>query len=110
MRILFDQGTPLPLRRELYGHQVTTVYELGWSTLKDGPLLTATEEAGFEVFITTDRQLRFQQRLVDRSLAILVLGSTSWPRIAPHSEAIRRVIQELSTGDYREYPIPPTTG
>ena len=107
MRILFDQGKPSPLRRELRGHRVDTVYELGWPMLPDGPLLTAAEQAGFELFITTDRQLRFQQQLVGRRLAILVLGSTSWPRIAPHREAIRLVVEQSTVGSYREFPIPP---
>jgi hypothetical protein len=60
VRILFDQGTPVPLRRSLRGHTVTTVYEAGWSTLPDGALLAAAERAGYEVFITTDRQIKFQ--------------------------------------------------
>lgn len=106
MRVLFDQGTPVPLRRALPGHLVATVYELGWSTLPDGPLLAAAEDAGYEVFITTDRQLKYQQHLADRRLAILVLGSTSWPRIAPHAEAIGQLAGRLAAGDYREFPIP----
>ncbi len=105
MRILFDQGTPVPLRRALHGHRVTTVYEHGWSTLADGPLLVAAERAGFEVFITTDQQLKHQQQLAGRRLAILVLGSTSWPRIEPHADAIRQVVTQLTAGTYREFPI-----
>jgi hypothetical protein len=84
---------------------VTTVYEQGWSTLADGPLLAAAERVGFEVFITTDQQLKHQQQLAGRRLAILVLGSTSWPRIEPHADAIRQVVAELITGAYREFPI-----
>jgi hypothetical protein len=97
------------LRREFSGHQVTTANELGWSTRPDGQLLAAAEQAGFEVFITTDQQLRFQQQLAGRRLAILVLGSTSWPRIAPHGETIRQAVEELTPGSYREFPIPPPT-
>ena len=106
MRILFDQGTPVPLRRALPGHAVATVYELGWSTLPDGPLLAAAEDAGYAVFITTDQQRKHQQHLAGRRLAILVLGSTSWPRIAPHAEAIGRLVGRLAAGSYREFPIP----
>ena len=106
MRILFDQGTPAPLRRALRGHLVTTVYEAGWSTLPDGQLLAAAERAGFEVFITTDQQLKYQQQLADRRLAILVLGSTSWPRIEPYGEAIQQAVEHLTSGSYREFPIP----
>jgi hypothetical protein len=106
MRILFDQGTPVPLRQSLASHEVATVYEQGWSTLKDGPLLAAAERADFEVFVTTDRQLRYQQPLGRFRLAILVLGSTSCPRIAPHGLPIRQAIEQLDAGDYREFPIP----
>ncbi len=110
MRILFDQGTPVPLRRALPGHLVTTVYQQGWPTLPDEQLLTAAERAGFEVFITTDQQLKYQQQLADRRLAILVLGSTSWPRIEPYGEAIRQVVEQLTSGSYREFPIQGPSG
>ena len=72
MRILLDQGTPQPLRRELSGHIVDTVYEQARSTLKNGILLTTAEQAGYDLFITTDQNLRYQQNLRDRHLAILV--------------------------------------
>ena len=105
MRILFDQGTPVPLRRALPGHAVATVHELGWSTLPDGPLLAAAEDAGYEVLVTTDQQLKHQQHLAGRRLAILVLGSTSWPRIAPHAEASGPLVGPLVAGADRECPI-----
>jgi len=54
VRILFDQGTPVPLRKFLTTHQVETVFEWGWSTMKNGDLLTRCEEEGFDVFVTTD--------------------------------------------------------
>ena len=62
MRILFDQGTPVPLREHLAGHGVETAYEKGWSALRNGMLL-AKAEAEFDVLITTDRNLRHQQNL-----------------------------------------------
>jgi hypothetical protein len=81
VRVLFDQGTPVPLRQVLVGHDVSTAYECGWSTLKNGELLAAAETQGFDVLVTTDKNLRYQQNLASRSIAILVLGTTSWPRI-----------------------------
>jgi hypothetical protein len=80
MKILFDQGTPVPLRRQLQEHSVDTAYERGWSHLTNGALLAAAEAAGYELLITTDRNLKYQQNLAGRSLAILVLLSASWPR------------------------------
>lgn len=63
MRVLFDQGTPVPLREALLDHEVSTAYERGWSTLKNGELLDAAEQNSFEVFVTTDSRLRYQQNL-----------------------------------------------
>jgi hypothetical protein len=80
MRILFDHGTPAPLRRTLVAHTVSTAYEMGWATLENGDLLSAAE-ASFDAFITTDQNLRHQQNLTERRLAILVLPTTSWPKI-----------------------------
>ena len=101
MRILFDQGTPVPLRLALAGHVVQTAFELGWSTLSNGELLAAAEGA-FEVLITTDRNLRHQQNVTGRSLAILVLPTTSWPRIQRETDAIARAVASLDPGQYVE--------
>jgi hypothetical protein len=81
MRILFDQGTPVPLKEYLSEHQVQTAYELGWSWLPNGELLAAAE-GRFDVLVTTDRNLRFQQSLSGRKLAVLVLPTTSWPKLS----------------------------
>ncbi|HEX3129336.1 MAG TPA: DUF5615 family PIN-like protein [Thermoanaerobaculia bacterium] len=105
MKILFDQGTPAPLRRELVGHQVSTAYEMGWSALRNGELLKAAEES-FEVFITTDRNLRYQQNLEGRRLAVLVLPTTSWPRIQAHASAVVEAVNRLRPGDFCELAFP----
>jgi hypothetical protein len=60
---LFDQGTPAPLRQYLAEHTVSTVHELSWSTLTNGKLLASAERAGYELFISTDQDLRYQQNL-----------------------------------------------
>ena len=77
MRILFDQGTPAPLRRWLTAHTVSTAYEQGWSTVTNGDLIRLAEQKGYDLLITTDTNLRYQQNLEDRSIAILVLSTTS---------------------------------
>lgn len=106
MRILFDQGTPVPLRRFLNTHQVETVFERGWSTLKNGELLTRGEEEGFEVFVTTDKNLSKQQNLFSRKMAIVVLSSTSWPRIQTAVESINQAIETTLPGSLQEVRIP----
>ncbi len=102
MRILFDQGTPVPLRNQLPGHDIATAHEEGWSTLSNGDLLAQAEAGAFELLITTDRQLRYQQNLTGRQLAILVLPTTSWPIIREHSMPIAEAINKLSPGEYLE--------
>ena len=87
MRIVFDQGTPAPLRRALSGHSVATAFELGWSGLANGDLLQQAE-VQFDLLITTDQNLRHQQNLGGRRLAILVLPTTSWPEISQHESEV----------------------
>jgi hypothetical protein len=101
MRVLFDQGTPVPLRESLKSHTVTTVYEKGWSRTRNGDLLQLAEQL-FEVFITTDRQLKYQQNLTDRQVAIVVLPTTSWPVIQKHTAKIAAVLDSISPGDLIE--------
>jgi len=106
VRILFDQGTPVPLRESLRHHEVSTAYELGWSKLKNGELLDAAEREGFEVFVTTDAALRYQQNLSGRHIAIVCLLSTSWPRIQRVVIGIAETIGGCEPGGYVAVPIP----
>lgn len=106
MRILFDQGTAVPLREALTQHEVATAYERGWSKLKNGELLDAAESGGFEVFVTTDSRLRYQQNLTVRRIAIVCLLSTSWPRINRVIGAVVGAINSCSPGSYTEVEIP----
>lgn len=106
MRVLFDQGTPVPLREFLPQHEVVTAYERGWSTLKNGELLDAAEREGFEVFVTTDSRLRYQQNLAARHIAIVCLLSTSWPRIRPIVSSIAEAVGTSVRGSYREIEVP----
>ena len=101
MRILFDQGTPVPLRHALTTHTVATAYEEGWSKLDNGALLQEAEGA-FDVLITTDKNLRYQRELNGRQLAILVLPTTSWPRIRQHQAQVAAAIDTLRPGDFVE--------
>jgi predicted nuclease of predicted toxin-antitoxin system len=105
MKILFDQGTPVPLRRHLTGHVVDTVFERGWSNLENGELLDAAERDGYGLLITTDQNLKYQQNLSARQLAILVLLSTSWPRIQRRIDDIQAAVGGIGPGDYTEIPI-----
>jgi len=102
MKILFDQGTPAPLRHSLAGHSVATAFEKTWNKLQNGDLIRAAEADGFYAMITTDQNLKHQQNLRDRKLAILVLPTTSWPKIQEHTEKISAAVNSLKPGEYRE--------
>lgn len=106
MRILFDQGTPVPLRDHLNTHQVETAFERGWSTLTNGELLARAEDEGFEVLVTTDKALPSQQNIDVLRIAIVVLTSTSWPRIQQAAAAISLVIDATVPGSFVEVTIP----
>ncbi len=105
MRILFDQGTPVPLRQHLAEHEVITVFELGWSDLTNGELL-ARAEASFDLLLTTDQNLRYQQNLAGRNLAIIVLMTTSWPRIEAGVVRVVETVSATQRGEYIEVSLP----
>ena len=105
MRILFDQGTPVPLRRYLTSHVVDTAFERGWSALHNGVLLDVAEQEGYDLLMTTDQNLRYQQRLADRQLAVIVLLSTSWQRIQLRVDTIQAAVASIVAGGYQEIPI-----
>ena len=106
MRVLFDQGTPVPLRQSLAHHEVSTAYERGWSTLKNGDLLDAAEGSGVQVLVTTDRNLKHQQNLTPRRIACVVLSTTSWPRIRRVLNRVVRSVDGATPGSYAEVDIP----
>jgi hypothetical protein len=106
VRVLFDQGTPAPLRTHLPDHLVSTAYELGWGSLKNGELLQQAEIAGFEVMVTTDQNLPYQQNLGSRTIAIVVLSTTSWPRIRAFAHHIANALVSIAPGSYIEIFLP----
>ncbi len=105
MKILFDQGTPAPLRQHLAGHSVDTAYERGWSELRNDDLLDEAENSGCELLITTDQNMCYQQNLVGKHLEILVLLSTSWPRIQSKIGDVQHAVEGMQAWYYREVPI-----
>ena len=106
MKILFDQATPVPIRPYLKGHLVRTAAEQGWSTLRNGGLLTAAEAAGFEVFLTTDRNLGYQQNLTLRKIAIVVLSLQQWPKLRPHIQLVVDAVDGTKSASFIEVQIP----
>jgi hypothetical protein len=105
MRILLDNGTPRGLASALLGHLVEEARARGWDTLKNGDLLDAAEATGFEAFITTDRNLRYQQNLTRRKIAIIALSSGRWRLIKPRLADIAATVETASPGSFIEVEI-----
>jgi hypothetical protein len=106
MLVLFDHGTPAPLRSFLKAHIVKKTKDLGWDTLSNGELLRAAEEAAFDVFLTTDKNIRYQPNLADRVIAIVVLGNSRWPVVQLYVDRIAAAITDAKAGTYTEVEIP----
>lgn len=106
MLILFDHGTPAPLRSFLKDHTVKKAKDLGWDELNNGALLEVAEEAGFEVLLTTDKNIRYQQNLVRRRIAIVVLGNPRWPIVRLRVDSVVAAVNAARPGSYTEVEIP----
>jgi hypothetical protein len=107
MLIVFDNGTPRTLSRYLIDrHAVTEARARGWEDLDNGELLSEAEAAGFEVLVTTDKNLPYQQNLSHRKIAIVVLGKGRWSLIKPHVARIVAAINTAAPGSYTEVDIP----
>ncbi len=112
MRILFDQGTPVPISRYLHEHIVGIAADLGWDRLRNGELLATAEAAGYELLLTTDKNLRYQQNLKERRIAIVVIGHSQWPGLEPHVQRVVEAVRLAIPGSYAEVdiPLPPRMG
>ena len=107
MRILFDHGTPRGIARVLAEHTVLTAYAQGWDRLNNGALLRAAEDAAIDVLLTTDQQIRYQQNLAGRTIAIVALtGTTRWTRVRLYLDRIAVAVNVATPGSYTEVAIP----
>jgi hypothetical protein len=106
MRILFDHGAPGGIAGALSGHEVTLAIERGWDRISNGELLNLAKAAGFDVLLTSDKRIRYQQNLTGRRLAIVVLGNSTWRIVRLHLDRIAAVLAEATPGSYAEVDIP----
>jgi len=110
MLVLFDNGTPRTLARYLIDHHmVTEARARGWEELGNGDLLKEAEAAGFEVLVTTDKNLGYQQNLAGRKIAIVVLGKGRWSLIKPHVAKVVEAVTAAPPGSFTEVEIPQET-
>ncbi len=108
MLILFDHGTPRGIARYLPGHTVKEARAQGWDRLTNGELLTAAENAGFDLLLTTDKNIRYQQNLQNRKIAIVVLGKARWRLIKPLLSQVGAAVNAAQPGTYTEVDVPST--
>ncbi len=106
MRILFDNGTPNPIARSLVGHEVAFARRIGWHELKNGELLRQAEAAGYELLLTSDKNIRYQQNLSGRVIAIVVLGNQQWLDVKFHLDRIVAAVNGATPGSFAEVDIP----
>jgi predicted nuclease of predicted toxin-antitoxin system len=98
VKILFDANTPAPLARFLRGHEVVRADELGWQGLGNGALLDAAEQAGFDLLLTCDQNVRYQQNFASRKLALVILSSNHWPTLRRIAARIATAVDFVQTG------------
>ncbi len=106
MRILFDQATPVPIRSYLAGHVVRTAAQQGWDRLRNGDLLRVAEQAGFDVLLTTDKNMLYQQSLAGRKIAIVVLSLQQWPELRLHIRKVIQAVDAAKPGTRTEVDLP----
>jgi hypothetical protein len=106
MRILFDHGTPSGIAGALSGHDVSEAIERGWDRLSNGELLKVAEAAGFDILLTTDKRIRYQQNLTGRKIAVVVLGNSTWRVVRLYLDRIALVVADAKPGSYAEVDIP----
>jgi len=106
MRVLFDQGTPIPSRRALGNHLVRTAREQGWSTLLNGDLLRAAEKAGFDVLLTTDTSIPYQQNLENQKVAVVILSRNKWSLVRFRLQQIVDAVDAAKPGSCTVVEIP----
>jgi hypothetical protein len=98
MRILFDHGTPSGIAGALSGHDVSEAIERGWDRLSNGELLKVAEAAGFDILLTTDKRIRYQQNLTGRKIAVVVLGNSTWRVVRLYLDRIALVVADAKPG------------
>jgi hypothetical protein len=106
MLVLFDHVTPRGIARFLPGHTVTKAKDRGWDRLTNGDLLAEAEGAGFDVLLTADKNMRYQQNLTGRRIALVVLSTPQWPRVRLHLDIIAAAVNAATPGSYAEVAIP----
>ena len=105
MKILLDECVPWPMHKLLSGHSCSTVQGEGWGGIKNGDLLQRAE-GEFDLFITSDQNIRYQQNLLGRRIAILELSTNDISRIEAAKWLINEAIEKIHSTEFRQLTIP----
>ncbi len=107
MKVLFDHNVPRKLRKYLKVHLVTTAAQMGWAELANGELIQRAELSGFDVFVTGDQGIRYQQNHALRRIPIILLSSTYWPQVEAKVDAILNAIAAAEPRSFTVVTIEP---
>lgn len=109
MKVLFDANVPAKLRDHLPGHEVTRAQTLGWQELKNGALLDSAEGAGFDLMVTGDKNLSYQQNLQGRKLALVVLPTIDWRILRQEPAPVLAAVDRAVPGSFEAVPPEPSS-
>jgi|HubBroStandDraft_1064217.scaffolds.fasta_scaffold130521_2 hypothetical protein len=107
LRVLFDKNVPYSLKRYLIGCQVQMAEDEGWGQVSNGELIDRAEQAGYQVMLTCDQNIQYQQNLTRRNISLLVLGSNIWPSVKPKIAEITAALRRVSPGSFEFIEIAP---
>ena len=105
-KLILDHNVPRPFARLLRLHDVATAASLGWHELSNGELISAAEQAGFDVVVTADANLVYQQNLSSRRLGLVVINTNDWRVIRQHSAQVIRAVDAAVPGCFIEINLP----
>jgi hypothetical protein len=106
MLVLFDQSTPVAIAKFLLGHVIKTARQQGWDTLANGELLRVAEESGFDILLTADQNLVYQQNLKGRKIAIVILGGNRWSNVKKVMPRIVAAVDSAQPGSCIVVDVP----
>lgn len=107
LRVLFDKNVPYPLKRHLIDCQVQTAEDEGWGQISNGALIECAERVGYQILLTCDQNVHYQQNMTHRTISMVVLGSNIWPTIRPKIGEIAAALKRASSGSFEFIEIAP---
>lgn len=107
LRVLFDKNVPYPLRWRLTGCEVQTAEDEGWGQISNGELIGCAEDAGYQIMLTCDQNIQYQQNMARRNISMVVLGSNVWPSVREKTEEIAAALKRTSPGSFEFIEIDP---